>query len=128
MAQDELALRLAELAAELIDETINHTPGTREGTVMTVGPPPYRRLDCDGRALAYIRTRPRKRAVRVDVSGLWVAPQANHLCVRNAGGATTLLVRSTEDLADAAGYLADTVANTRTALAEEKTKRRNSSS
>ena len=36
--------------------------GISEGTVMTPGPPPYRRLDCGGRALAYIRERPRKRA------------------------------------------------------------------
>jgi hypothetical protein len=68
--QGDLLDELEALANELITEMARDGV-VREGTVMTEGPPPYRRLDCDGRALAYVRTRPRKKAVRVDVSSLW---------------------------------------------------------
>ena len=80
----------------------------REGLVMTPGPPPYRRLDCGPRALAYIRSRPRKGAVRVDVSGLWVTPANCRLRVKGRGMAV-LFLRSPDDVADAVAFLLDTM-------------------
>lgn len=85
----------------------------REGTVMTIGPPPYRRLDCDGRALAYVRVRPRKRAVRIDISGLWVKPRPSPLCIPTSSGCATLLLQSWRDVEEAAAFLRETVACTR---------------
>lgn len=84
----------------------------REGIVMTLGKTPYRRLDCDGRALAYIKTRPKKGAVRVDVSGLWMAPQASRLSVPSATGGA-LMISSESDIEDAAKYLIEIVQHTR---------------
>lgn len=84
-----------------------------EGRVMTIGPPPYRRLDCDGRALAYIRRRARKKAVRIDVSGLWKAERPSRLRIPTASGSATLLVRSADDLEEAIEFLHDTIERTR---------------
>jgi hypothetical protein len=84
-----------------------------EGRVMTIGPPPYRRLDCDGRALAYIRRRARKKAVRIDVSGLWKAERSSRLRIPTASGSATLLVRSADDLEEAVEFLHDTIERTR---------------
>lgn len=110
----ELEDQLFKLANRFIHEmtAVSHI---REGVVMTTGPAPYRRLDCDGRALAYIRTRPRKRAVRVDVSGLWLTPGPSRLRIPNAGGATTLVLRSEQDRVEAIDYLRTTVERTRAA-------------
>lgn len=83
-----------------------------EGKVLCAGPVPYRRLDCDGRTLAYVRARPRKRAVRVDVTGLWKAPSRSRLVVPAAGGVATLLIRSEGDLDDAVRFLRRTVERT----------------
>ncbi len=84
----------------------------REGIVMTVGPIPYRRLDCDGRALAYVRTRPKKDAVRVDVPGLWHTPATSKLQIRASAG-RALLVRSDDEVREVVRYLEATVAETR---------------
>lgn len=84
-----------------------------EGLVMTPGPPPYRRLDCGPRALAYVRSRPRKGIVRVDVSGLWVTPEHCRLRVPGRGMAT-LFLRSRDDVPLAARFLIDAVHRTRT--------------
>jgi hypothetical protein len=90
--------------------------GTREGIVTcSAGPPPYRRLDCDGRALAYIRARPRKRFVRIDVSGLWRAPAEGRLAQPIAAGASALIVRSEEDVPEVVRYLTETIEGTRRA-------------
>ncbi|MCC7383669.1 MAG: hypothetical protein IT384_17645 [Deltaproteobacteria bacterium] len=108
------SLNLEDLAHALIAGVVTREPTVREGTVMTVGPPPYRRLDCDGRALAYVRTRPRKRAVRIDVSGLWLpAPGTSRIAIPSATGSATLLVRTRTDLEEAVAYLLDAVLRTR---------------
>ena len=116
---DTTPLVLERLAAELIELSTSGELGIREGVVMTVGTPPYRRLDCDGRALAYVRTRPRRRAVRVDISGLWVATEPPHFGIRGAGGSVTLLLRSRADLVEATTYIEALVVRTRKAYEQE---------
>lgn len=107
-------LVLQRLVSELIDATLDAgVHGLREGTVLSSGPAPYRRLDCDGRALAYIRVRPRKRAIRVDVTGLWQAPKGSRLRLPNAGGAASLLLRSEVEVYEAVRFLVTTVERTR---------------
>jgi hypothetical protein len=104
---------LEGLVGELINGVVAREPTVREGTVMTEGPPPYRRLDCDGRALAYVRARPRKRAVRVDISGLWSPAQGSSIRIASASGAATLLLRDGNDLEEAVRFLLETVERTR---------------
>ncbi len=106
---------LESLAAELIQTVVSRLEGVREGTVMTVGPAPYRRLDADGRALAYVRVRPRKQAVRIDISGLWRASVPSRLRCASAGGSATLLLRGRADLAEALEFLGHVLAETREA-------------
>lgn len=114
MTEDSLNAHLLALADSLITEATS-IGSIREGVVMTVGPTPYRRLDCDGRALAYVRARPKKRAVRIDVSGLWFTPKSCRLSVSGASGAASLLVSSEQDLSEAVRYLRETVERTRAA-------------
>ncbi len=113
MRELDLHQWLAELAETLVQGTLSAELGIQEGVVMTTGKLPYRRLDCDGRALAYIRVRPKKRVVRIDVSGLWKAPGRSRLKVQAAGGSATLMVRSEADLHDAIRFLVNTVSKTR---------------
>lgn len=109
LRRDALEAMSDALIASLLSAHLEVT----EGTVMTVGPPPYRRLDCDGRALAYVRVRPRKQCLRVDISGLWVLPPPCAICVRAASGPTSLLLRTEADIRAAAQYLSDAVLKTR---------------
>lgn len=95
---------LDRLAEELIQRILETYETVQEGKVMTVGPPPYRRLDCDGRALAYIRSRPRKISVRMDVSGLWLTTFKSPLQVPSASG-VAILIRSYKDLDEAVAFL-----------------------
>jgi hypothetical protein len=111
----EIEKRLSSYVDELI-EALTMSEAIREGAVTTTGPSPYRRLDCDGRALAYIRVRPKKRGVRVDVSGLWIAPYVSRLKIAGAGGAASLFLRTHQDVRDAAHYLNDTIEHTRATL------------
>lgn len=111
---DALSPDLDALAATLIQRAIDGGV-MREGTVMTPGPPPYRRLDCDGRALAYVKTRKRKRALRVDISGLWVLPLPRGLAFRSATGASMLLQDEAE-IEEALRYLNQVVELTRRML------------
>lgn len=69
----ELRRDLRALAEELVQRTIALEPLlVSEGRVMTpIDPAPYRRLDAQFRALAYVRVREKKRCVRVDISSLW---------------------------------------------------------
>lgn len=116
MRREDLERWLERLARKLIEELVASSEATIvEGVVMSVGPAPYRRLDCDGRALAYVRTRPRKRAVRVDVTGLWRAPNGSRLRIPSATGVATLLVCSEADTSEAIRFLKNTVARTREA-------------
>lgn len=82
---------------------------------MSTGPAPYRRVDCDGRALVYLRPRPRKRGLRLDVSGLWLVPRGCVLRLPTATAAASLLVRNEGDVEEAARYVAETVRRTRAA-------------
>ncbi|MFO0724620.1 MAG: hypothetical protein U1E65_12610 [Myxococcota bacterium] len=104
---------LSILENSLIESITGRNMAISEGKVMTVGPAPYRRLDCDGRALAYVRTRPRKNAIRVDISGLWVPERTSPIREATATGSATLFIRSVADLEEAVRFLADTVENTR---------------
>lgn len=87
-----------------------------EGIVMTPGPPPYRRLDCDGRALAYLRLRSRKGGIRIDISGLWVPPRRSPLSIPTASGAASLMVRQRDEIGEAVAFLFETVETTRQAI------------
>ena len=87
-----------------------------EGIVMTPGPPPYRRLDCDGRALAYLRLRSRKGGIRIDISGLWVPPRRSALSIPTASGAASLMVRQQDEIGEAVAFLFETVQTTRQAI------------
>lgn len=118
--EEQLLTELGALAEDLIRAMVDSALEVREGIVMTVGPPPYRRLDADGRALAYVRVRPRKRAVRVDVSGLWRAVLDSPIRTPSASGAATLMVRTPEEVGMAVRYLAQTVERTREAEREER--------
>lgn len=109
----DLQTVLERLAAKLIEATLAaSSDDIVEGHVQTTGPAPYRRLDCGGRALAYIRARPRKKAVRVDVTGLWRTP-ASRLQLPNAGGAASLLLKSEVEVYEAVRFLVSTVERTR---------------
>jgi hypothetical protein len=111
---------LEDLAAALIERAIARCASIEEGEVMSLGPPPYRRLDCDGRALAYVRIRHRARVVRVDVSGLWAVARRSPLIAPSAAGAATLRVASADDLEEAVELLAETVAFTRRARGQDR--------
>jgi hypothetical protein len=98
-------VELDALVDELIDELTAVAPFVREGTVMTMNRPQYRRLDCDRRALAYVRTRPRKGFVRIDLSELWLAPKESRL----------LVLATRDDKNDAIAFLLSAVEMTRRA-------------
>ena len=115
---DNMSTQFDALAEELIRAVLAAAPGLiREGTVMTPGPPPYRRLDCRGRALAYVRSRPRKRGVRVDISGLWDVDKRSRIEIPASTGSATLLIRSRTDIAEAVEVLTGTVVETLEAAA-----------
>ena len=80
--QTEIRARLEELTSQLVEQIESTQTGIQEGVVMTMSRPPYRRLDCEGRALAYVRVRPTKQWVRVDISDLWFPPSSDPLIVR----------------------------------------------
>jgi len=104
-----LRFQLEQLRDELVLAVMCELPHLiREGTVMTSGPVPYRRLDCCGRALAYFRVRPRKRGVRIDISGIWDADFTSRLTVRTSS-AQTLLVSKRSDITEAVRVLTDAV-------------------
>lgn len=103
---------LDQLADRLIQDILSALPEVREGHVMTIGPPAYRRLDCDGRALAYLRSRPRRLGVRVEISGLWRVSGPSELQVASAAG-VALMCRSYGDIDEVIRYLTDVVGSTR---------------
>jgi hypothetical protein len=114
--------RFAALAEQLITELCRASPDIQEGTVKCHGVVPYRRIDCDRRTLAYIRARPRKEMVRIDLSGLWNVPRKSRLLMRESSSAATLILRSAEDKAEAIAFLLEAVAQTR--RASESARRR----
>lgn len=104
--------QLERMMDALVTEARVRLPDLEEGRVMTVGPPPYRRLDCDGRALAYLRARPRRVAVRLDISGLWLPPRTSPLLIPSSVGAALLLERR-DDVELAVVALVESVERTR---------------
>jgi hypothetical protein len=104
---------LDAILSDLIRELVEADLQIQEGKVMTSGDAPYRRLDCDQRALVYLRTRPKKRAVRIDITGLWQTPRSTKLRIPTAGGAATLLIRTPAEARLAAKFIIDTVEKTR---------------
>ncbi|MEO1234440.1 MAG: hypothetical protein AAFZ18_36665 [Myxococcota bacterium] len=109
---------LDQLADRMIQDILAALPDVREGHVMTIGPPAYRRLDCDGRALAYVRSRPRRLGVRIEISGLWSVPSRSELQVASAAG-VALLCRSYGDIDEAIRCLREVVEATREAEIEK---------
>lgn len=105
---ERLRRHLDRMAEALIRTALLADPRIQEGTVLTVGPPAYRRLDCAGRALAYVRSRPRRAAVRVDLSGLWRIPKPSPLQIPSATGAA-LLVGAYDEVDLAVAFLLDAI-------------------
>lgn len=71
----------------------------------------YRRLNCGRPAVAYIRPRPTKGLVRVEVTGAWRAPDACTLEVPGSVG-RTLEVRVRSDIDIAVDFIVSAVART----------------
>jgi hypothetical protein len=105
--------RLTKLEQLFFEELTRNAIGIREGEVMTMGPAPYRRLDCDGRALAYVRRRPRKELLRIDLSGLWLTPKQTNLRIASAGAVASLAVRCEADCREAVEFIRAAVLRTR---------------
>jgi hypothetical protein len=118
----DIEVWLRGLASSLIDGVVEDgRHGIEEGVVISAGPAPYRRLDCDGRALAYVRARARKGIVRVDVTGLWDTPRDCGLLIPSAAGAT-LFVTSEKERREAVRFLLRTVQRTREARLRWRTR------
>jgi hypothetical protein len=113
MNPSDLYLELESLATQFILHLSVAPEGISEGVVKTYGPAPYRRLDCDGRALAYMRLRLKRKMLRVDVSGLWLPPKPSQLRIRASNGSASLAISSRPDMLDAVVQLRDSVARTR---------------
>lgn len=109
---ERIRILLEHLADRFVIRLTELEPSVTEGAVMTSGPPPYRRLDCDHRALVYVRCRPRKVAVRMDLSGLWRIPEPSPLRVPSASGAT-LMIRAYPDVEEAVAYVRKALVLTR---------------
>lgn len=97
-------------------------PTARRGLVRSQRPAPYRRIDCDGRVLAYLRPRCHRgtRGVRIDLSGLWVRPCNSRLEISGRSGSASLLVRGPDDLIEAIAFLVAALRHTRRLLAMER--------
>lgn len=98
--QKEQEQRMREMLDNLADVLIlcllERDETLIEGEVMTIGPPPYRRIDADGRALCYIRSRPRKGFLRIDISGLWLFKDPCPNQVQTSSGVAVLVRGSAE--------------------------------
>jgi hypothetical protein len=116
MNRTQREAHLVLLADRLVTGLVQSSLGIREGIVMSLaGVQPYRRLDCDGKALCYVRCRPLKRAVRVDISGLWRRSGRSPLEVPGSSGSLTLMLATAADVEEAVSYLRSIVAATRQA-------------
>jgi hypothetical protein len=112
-ASQERSEPLERLAAALIAAALaGSIPGAREGRVQASGRAPYRRIDCDGRALALVRVRPARCAVRVDVPAHRSPPRGARLAVAGAAG-VALLVRADDEIAEVVAYLSLVIARVR---------------
>lgn len=107
---------LSKIAEDFIATVLRSIPDAREGVVMTTAPAPYRRIDCDARALIYVRMRPKKTMVRVDISGLWASVTTpgpwSELLLRASTG-PALILRHFSDVPAAVAYLQACVELTR---------------
>jgi hypothetical protein len=113
MTNNVLSAALDAILAGLIRDLLDSDLDIKEGKVMTSREATYRRLDCDQRALVYLRTRPKKGAVRIDITGLWKTPRKSRLRIPTAGGAATLLVRTPSDARWAVQFIREAVEKTR---------------
>jgi hypothetical protein len=116
---------LDDITGALIRRLIQLDPSISEGVVRTPGPPPYRRLDCRKRALLYLRTRTKKRLVRLDITGLWLVPPRCRLSINSSAGCA-LVLRSELDVDDAVQFVLQTVARTQLSLPKARPSRSSS--
>lgn len=116
-------LQLEPVAEHLVQHLVSSGVGLREGEVMSPGPAPYRRVDGDSRALVYVRIRPKKRAVRVDLSGLWCIAGECRFRIPGSTGMASFLISELSHAEELARYLVDVVYFTRRRYAEERTRR-----
>ena len=114
---------IERLTGILVDRA-RSLPDVSEGRVRGRNCAGYRRLDCGGRALAFVRGRPSAGGVRVDVSGLWVRPSRSGLEITKPAGPPSLLVRTDSDVAEVLAFLVATIGATRHAYAREAARRR----
>lgn len=112
---------LNHLMQALLDGVHRSEPKAREGAVRGRRPGSYRRIDCDGRALAYLRPRAQRgaRGVRIDLSGLWVRPRSSPLDIPGRSGSASLFVFGPKDLPEAVRFLVEALRLTRRLMAEE---------
>ncbi len=111
-------IELDNLINSLIESMKLELPDVMEGEVDgKAGVPSYRRIDCDGRALTYLRARPRMKCIRVDITGLWRAPVEGPLAEPMAAGSTSLVVRGPHDFPEVLRYLRKVIDRTRIDIA-----------
>lgn len=108
-------MRIRELTQAFVTRLQNAFPEIYEGAVMSAGQP-YRRMDCDMRALAYLRERPRRNGLRIDVSGLWYPRGLCALSIPGSVGSASLMVHSEEEIEPAIWFLVETVQHSRKIL------------
>lgn len=111
---DARQVRLESLARAFVEALYAAKLGAIEGTVRSQqDEAPYRRFDCDHRALLYLRLRPKKDLVRIDIAGHWLAPPRTRLTLGSSRG--VLVLKTPSDVATAVEVVARTVADTREA-------------
>lgn len=116
---------LEVLAAKVIDDLIARKVGATRGNVQTTQKkPPYQRIDCDNRALAYVRVRPRKKIVRIELAGKWKVPRASPLMIDSKGGPPVLALRWPKDQEEAIAFLTEVIIETRASEARVLSKRK----
>lgn len=104
--------RLERLVEAFVIALIGTELGISEGQVRSQrDPAPYRRFDCDRRALLYLRVRPKKDLLRIDLAGHWLAPARNPLSLGRSRG--VLAIRKPEDVLPAVEVVVGTILTTR---------------
>jgi hypothetical protein len=104
--------RLERLVEAFVIALVGTELGITEGLVRSQrDPAPYRRFDCDRRALLYLRIRPKKDLIRIDLAGHWLAPARNALSLGRSRG--VLAIRRPEDVLPAVQVVVGTILTTR---------------
>lgn len=113
----EYRRRAQQLVSLIIQRMEARELGIVEGRVSSMRPN-YRRLDCDGRCLVYLRTRASIHAVRADVPPSWLRVEPCRLTVAttNRGLSAALMVHDEKDVDVFLEFLIQTVAETRAAM------------